>query len=144
MSNKPRYKVGDTAVCRFCDEEIFFVGPHWLHPGNATPDHTGLPLEDLKLYCIDDGEQHWIAHVSEEALKEDAYKWYDIDPDNIEQITEWPPDIEFTIHLVDGFDGETYPKKPYHDDEGRWFVKATVREWLNAANPGDMIATSVY
>lgn len=99
MSNENQYKVGDTAVCRFCGKEIFFVGPHWLHPENATPDHKGLPVEDLKLYCIDDGERHWIAHVSENALKEYASEWYDIDLDYIEQIVEWPHDKEFTIYL---------------------------------------------
>lgn len=144
MSNENQYKVRDTAVCRFCGKEIFFVGPHWLHPENATPDHKGLPVEDLKLYCIDDGERHWIAHVSENALKEYASEWYDIDLDYIEQIVEWPHDKEFTIYLVDGFDGEVYPTAPYQDDEGRWKVTATVGEWLSLATRGDMLASTVY
>lgn len=143
MSNEDQYKFGDTAVCRFCGKEIFFVGPHWLHPENATPDHRSLPVEDLKLYYIDDGEGHWIAHVSEKALKEFAFKWYDIDPDNIEQIVEWPHDKEFTLSLRDGLDGETYPAEPYQDDEGRWMVTATVGKWLSLATRGDMLASTV-
>lgn len=99
---------------------------------------------ELKLFCVDDGEKHWIAHVSEDTLKEDACKWYDIDPGDIEQITEWPPDVEFTIHLVDGWDGETYPTEPYRDDEGRWMVAATVGEWLRMSKVGDMLASTVY
>lgn len=145
MSNDKQYEVGDTAVCRFCGKEIVLMWPHWIHPENATPDHKGLPVEALKLFCIDDGERHFIAHVSEEALKEDAYKWYDIDPDNIEQITEWPPDVEFTIHLTEGFDhAEDYPKKPYQNDDGWWMVTATVGEWLRLATRGDMLASTVY
>lgn len=100
---------------------------------------------ELKLFCIDDFEQHWVAHESADAAVDYAVKHYCMEPENVQSVKEVGMDEPFRIFLVDGYDGyEVYPSKPYRNDEGQWLVEATVREWLENAKPGDMIATTVY
>ena len=100
---------------------------------------------ELKLFCVDDMEKHWIVSESEEALKRDLFGYYDIDLDSVRSITELPADALFEIYLNDGLDdNEVFPANPYQDDEGRWFVEATVEEWLRVSKRGDMLASTVY
>ena len=102
----------------------------------------------LRLFHLDDGEDHWVAaHDADEALRlgrelYDIPAWED-EPVRIEEV---PDDQSMTITFAD----ETAEslRSDYGLPEGATIdgqrVTATVAQWLDGAEAGAMIATSVY
>lgn len=105
-----------------------------------------------KIFKLDDGEDWWIV-ATDEADARQIGKSMDIgidddfDDDEL-TVEEMKMDDILAIGLVDGYDPSErylYPEEPRKDsDNGRWYVTATIKQWLTVHKHGDVVASSVY
>lgn len=101
-----------------------------------------------KLFKLNDGEDFWMIATSANEAEAIGRKSYDIDPDEegIETTEITDLDKVFRVAFADGYHCEPVPN-PVHDHEskpGLSVCDATVREWIEFHNVGDVIASSVY
>lgn len=106
--------------------------------------HIGNEMNELGVFEIEDGETHWLVATSIEDTKQIMVKEYCADVENIEYIKQVPNDMIMTVYLPDEFEEDLLPTKPYQDDEGDWYCKATVAEWLTVIKHGWLVASTVY
>ena len=104
----------------------------------------------MKLYHIDDGETWKITGDTREEALRLAWK-IDIDEEhrlNPGDLVEMDDDEVLKVFLPDfhplDLNADEYPHTPIKDKKENWFCTATVGEWVENAQPGMLICSSLY
>lgn len=104
-------------------------------------------MKELKIFKIEDGETHWLVAGSAEEARRIHIEDFCADEEDVESVEAVSDDCMFNIFITDGYhenERETYPTEPYQDEKGRWFCKATARQWVDISKAGDLIASTMF